>query len=833
MTAIHKLLQKTTSIALLGLISACNSGNYSGLPVNVESANGGQGNDSGTSSAGAHFEQNVQSKLEFCRTCHIPQGVADTEEGRRFMLSQNPDQDYENTYAAWIETGEGVNDNLVLTMPSGTGSRSHSGGEPWPTSSQAYGDMQKLLQCWETPDQCAATLEGDGNTTDGEDTSAFPLLGSKRGGHVWAEFCSDAPDDAALPLDPRNLLNTVNNAQRGVAFNVDWRECSLNDPLRPTNCGEYRTAYALGELVGRGQGKAGTAHMFSGDANRGVNFSDPSTWDTSASMWTITAEDYNNVWQSWSGYNFPPADRPDNFDELISQRYGSPLPVEANPYPLPGEDANANNGGSGQLPLAFTQLRDEDGNWSGTIGVKLCSLCHDGQLQSADQEQQVIYGGAGTIGDFTVAFRDFAASGAPQFGLLSGAPLTIAANRGTGAIDQFQLGFILFNGGAAEEFSNEKILFSQAIGNIKSPPWWNLGSRPQKFHGAVLPTDSARIDMAAYYPSFGGPSDPVAWTDSVAYPFQLWAESLKSPEYPGAIDQTLAEQGAVLFHAKDLWSDQLNNPVATPSDRGNGSCASCHGAYSPRYVNDPQMLADPRLQGIAANISAMTTIGTDPAYADAMQSLRNADGSANAAAQTNPFLACGLGSGLESESNTPVMLAPPLHGIWASAPYFHNASVPNIWGVLDPNNERPDIWQRQSAPAPNEQEGRVVMGFDTSLDRAYDHDKLGWKYQTLDCVADAAQTAPLLNCNPLPLALAEDAEESPLQPLLDLLYSELALTWNLSVDEANVIPFTDQQIENRKVYNTNLYAQGNQGHAFTSVLTDAERRALIEYLKTL
>jgi hypothetical protein len=30
-----------------------------------------------------------------------------------------------------------------------------------------------------------------------------------------------------------------------------------------------------------------------------------------------------------------------------------------------------------------------------------------------------------------------------------------------------------------------------------------------------------------------------------------------------------------------------------------------------------------------------------------------------------------------------------------------------------------------------------------------------------------------------------------------------------------------------------MYSQANTGHAFTSVLTDDERRALIEYLKTL
>ena len=44
---------------------------------------------------------------------------------------------------------------------------------------------------------------------------------------------------------------------------------------------------------------------------------------------------------------------------------------------------------------------------------------------------------------------------------------------------------------------------------------------------------------------------------------------------------------------------------------------------------------------------------------------------------------------------------------------------------------------------------------------------------------------------------------------------------------------TQQDIENRKIFNTHLYSQGNQGHDFTAVLNDAERRALIEYLKTL
>jgi len=43
----------------------------------------------------------------------------------------------------------------------------------------------------------------------------------------------------------------------------------------------------------------------------------------------------------------------------------------------------------------------------------------------------------------------------------------------------------------------------------------------------------------------------------------------------------------------------------------------------------------------------------------------------------------------------------------------------------------------------------------------------------------------------------------------------------------------NQQVEDRKIYNTYYYSQSNAGHEFTSVLTDQERRAIIEYLKTL
>ena len=44
---------------------------------------------------------------------------------------------------------------------------------------------------------------------------------------------------------------------------------------------------------------------------------------------------------------------------------------------------------------------------------------------------------------------------------------------------------------------------------------------------------------------------------------------------------------------------------------------------------------------------------------------------------------------------------------------------------------------------------------------------------------------------------------------------------------------TRGQIDARKVCNTDDHSQSHDGHDFTAVLTDQERRAIVEYLKTL
>jgi hypothetical protein len=108
--------------------------------------------------------------------------------------------------------------------------------------------------------------------------------------------------------------------------------------------------------------------------------------------------------------------------------------------------------------------------------------------------------------------------------------------------------------------------------------------------------------------------------------------------------------------------------------------------------------------------------------------------------------------------------APPLDGIWATAPYLHNGSVPTLYDVLN-SKTRPKIFTRS---------------FKTDAE-AYDPVKIGWKVQILEDGPDPGMAS----------------------------------------------------FERRKVYDTTQPGRGNQGHTFADHFNESERRAVIEYLKTL
>ena len=617
---------------------------------------------------------------------------------------------------------------------------------------------------------------------------ASDLLDSDHGGHYWFGYCQGRPDDAPLPPDPRSLVTPTSD--RAVVFNVAWHACL---DRQPATCGELRSLAAAGARVLRGNGQPEAGWEFSSGSP--------------ASLFSVNASQYNLLWLRW-GLLW----RPSDFDQLAAERYGTPLSAERNPYPLPGEDPNRTNGGSGQLPMALTQTHNADGTWSGNIGVT-CAICHSGQIGSASDGPGLgpLFGNNG-LADVTLLLTELG-NGNNGFNVMS-----LNRARGSGNITNFQLFGLLtlwdFSTTVPAMVLNPELWTSGTTGSEDPPNWWNLGHRPAKFYDAGMSSDSTRIELSWYMPGAATPSyqQGYDWIDAHDYMANTWMLSLRSPRYPWPIDTHLAEQGAVLFHTLDLWAPERGNPVPRPQG-GNGSCASCHGAYAPRYVNDPSFLATPVLAGIAANLSPIDLIDTDPA-----RMVANSAAVENAA-RVSYFTYDGE-DGCAEKYNLIGYLAQPLYGVWASAPYFHNGAVPTVWGVLD-SSTRPTFWRRLSKP----RRAGVVMGFDTDLARAYDPVRLGWKYDDLHC--GSAGVTPYLQCDPA------DPYATPfVESELDILYANGSLAWNM-LGTVMAPTFTNAEIEDRKIYNTRMHSQSNTGHEFTDVLTDAERTALIEYLKTL
>jgi mono/diheme cytochrome c family protein len=647
--------------------------------------------------------------------------------------------------------------------------------------------------------------------------AATDLIKSSRGGSALWDWCVGKADSSYLPADPRTLVQPGVSTGRAVAFNAFWKDCHV-DPVavqeagHPKTCGELRASFYRGEKI-LDTGANGVGALFTGD--------NPNTLESVFGTSTMTAAQYNSLWLTWGGFLV----RPDNFDQLVAERYGSAFGTGRNPYPKPFEDPNRTNGGTGQLPEMFTQLRNADGSWSGRIGVT-CHACHSGAVNGSYAP-----GGGNSLQDLHILLRDGLPLGwAPGLATLA----NLTRTRGTNNASDINLAFIFPDVGTLPLDVVLGLLASGSTAGIDTPAWWNMGHRPVKFQDGVFPMDAPRVDMVFYTPflglfgNLGGPISEAGqtWMRQHGPDANTWIETLKAPAYPGTINTALAEQGAVLFHTLNLWS--RSNPVPRPSE-GNGSCASCHGAYSPRYVNDPTFLATPALEGMASYITPQRIIQTDAVRMSTNNEAVQVAGASN-------FFGYPTTSGTPNDcgpqnrsdlrgSRELGYLAQPLYGVWASAPYLHNGSVPNVWEVLKPSDRKP-LWKRRSKSPRLDQVGRVIMGYDTSMS-AYDTAKLGFKYDTITCQNPTLLNpfpSPYLRCNP-----DDDAIQSWYNQIIHGLYANVVLAWNVLFPPT----ITNTDIENRKIYNVYMYGQGNGGHEFTSVLTDAERQALIEYLKTL
>lgn len=210
------------------------------------------------------------------------------------------------------------------------------------------------------------------------------------------------------------------------------------------------------------------------------------------------------------------------------------------------------------------------------------------------------------------------------------------------------------------------------------PPWWNLHRRDRMFYSGFGRGDHARIMMSAALLCLENTEEAAA-IDAYFPDIQAFIASLRPPRYEDVakrrIDQTRAARGRDVF-------------VST--------CTRCHGDAEAGTSPRPDVSID--------------EVGTDPAYAISS----SAGGVGGIAYYFDFFNRSWYGThgaaGRLEPADQPVYSAPPLDGVWATAPYFHNGSVPTLEAVLDPSL-RPTIFRRSTIPAD------------------YDFERLGWPFE--------------------------------------------------------------------------------------------------------
>lgn len=215
-----------------------------------------------------------------------------------------------------------------------------------------------------------------------------------------------------------------------------------------------------------------------------------------------------------------------------------------------------------------------------------------------------------------------------------------------------------------------------------TPPWWRVEKKAGHFFTGMSRGDHRGSMMFASSLCV----DDLATAEKMVDYFgdiRAYLETIEPPSWPWAVDEALAAQGAELFAC---------------------NCQGCHGTYS----SDPEAETYPNL------LLPLDVIGTDSAVA-----LASASEADSAVGWFNASW-YGQWTQLLPEDPFPGYMAPPLDGIWATAPFFHNGSVPSLALVLD-STARPTYWRRAT--------------YDSS---DYDQAVLGWRYQVLDHGQDEA-----------------------------------------------------------------------------------------------
>lgn len=357
----------------------------------------------------------------------------------------------------------------------------------------------------------------------------------------------------------------------------------------------------------------------------------------------------------------------DTWDKLKAATKPLPAALQTTPETLKTDPDTINRLRYGLHPAPFENdglpmgLRRALAKDRKTEGLQLdCLICHGGSIGGKS------YVG---LGNSTLDFVTFV-NGLTRAEGRRPPILTFNLNSTRGTVNAGQLAIVLFS------LRNPDLTLRsfpfQLEANVPEqdvPPWWHLARKSTIYIDARTPGASARSLMQFYLGELTEAQfaelEP-KFKDLMAYIY-----TIKPPKWPFEIDQSKATVGRSIFEK---------------------NCSECHGTYGekPSY---PDRLVE------------LDEVGTDPARAKGVSEK-----------SIDHYNATWFGRVHPVDKTVPLgYQAPPLDGVWATAPYLHNGSVP----TLD------DLLNSKSRPA------RFLRHTSTEYEN-YDREKVGWKVKRLE-----------------------------------------------------------------------------------------------------
>ena len=314
-----------------------------------------------------------------------------------------------------------------------------------------------------------------------------------------------------------------------------------------------------------------------------------------------------------------------------------------------------NRGGPMQMVV------NERGNW-----VQNCMMCHGGRVPISGES---MIGMPNTELDMQTLFDDL--TKLTKYKL----PYSIKFGDSRGRTNAFifSLELIRLRNEDLSRRSDPAPMGDYKDGDLDPIPWWHLKKKTALYADGLLKGDFVRPIMQF---TMGEPSGEKirSWEgdfkDILAY-----LKTIQSPKYPLAIDAKLAGEGQKVFEK---------------------TCAGCHGTYGAngKYPN---------------KIVPLEVVNTDPIRVTGLTKEFRAYFNKTWFAQDSSH----------AEEAPTGYVAPPLDGIWATAPYFHNGAVPTIYGVLT-ETARPKYFKRIGGA------------------KDYDAKNVGLKFESLNAPASTA-----------------------------------------------------------------------------------------------